>query len=159
MRWLPRTEESDNERLRDRVRSLTVDRCMSETNYEHEVGEILTVAVEVKRSSIRRGSSTTINRTFRYRVRESIADVKSVEPTFPDRRHESGRINVHHIAPMAVEAENAVCEAVPEVEAVRALNGTLRNERAKHTDSYDEELTWYAEDAGTARDAGGVSEA
>lgn len=124
------------------VRGMTVERCMSETNYEHEVGEIMSVSVEVTRREVGGGNgSVRRNRTVKYDVDDGVARVRSVEPTYPKSDSSTERVETKHLAPIMAAADGALPGAVPEVECVRPLNATLRNQRAKHEDPAPEGTT------------------
>ena len=136
------------------VHNMTVERCMSENNAEHEVGEILSVTVEVCRREVRAGGSVRRNRTVTYDVGENgIAQVRSVEPTYPKSNSTVGRMEPKHLAPIMVAADASLPGAVPEVESVWPLNGTLRNERSKH-EEHPDEMTGAFEDEQVRADGG-----
>lgn len=113
-----------------RVFSLSVERRTTEPPFDNpgEVGDIQNIEVGASRS--KPSESTAARYTVNYGVRDGIAEVKSVEPT--ERSHSNPTVETKHLAHILAETDTRVRNGVPDVEAVKSLTQSLRNERAKH---------------------------
>ena len=117
-----------------RVFSLSVERRATEAPFDYpgELGDIQTIEVGATRS---KPSETNAARyTVSYGVRDGIAEVRSVEPT--ERSHSNPAVKTKHLGHILAETDSRVRNGVPDVEAVRSLTQSLRNERAKHEDEH-----------------------
>lgn len=112
-----------------RVFSLDVSRRTTEAPFDNpgEVGDIQNIEVGATRS--KPNDSAAARYTVNYGVREGIAEVRSIEPT--ERSHSNPTVEPKHLAPILVATDRVVRDSVPDVEAVRELAGTLKNERSK----------------------------
>lgn len=117
-----------------RVFSLNVARRTTEPPFDSpgEVGDIQTIEVGATRS--KPNDSYSARYTVNYGVRDGIAEVRSVEPT--ERNHSNPTVETKHLAHILVETDSVVQTSIPEVEAVKPLSDSLRNERAKHEDEH-----------------------
>jgi hypothetical protein len=117
-----------------RVFSLSVERRTTEAPYDYpgELGDIQTIEVGATRS--KPSDSYSARYTVNYGVRDGIAEVRSVEPT--ERSHSNPTVETKHLGHILAETDSAVRNSVPDVEAVKPLTQSLRNERAKHEDGH-----------------------
>lgn len=121
-------ESSTDSKYKTTVHTLTVSRTANEVG-GGTVGAIERIDVEATRSE-KRGAGT-YHRIVSYAVEEGIARVDEVAPTHPDSRNTDSAFRPDHVAALLTETDSIVRESVPEVECVKALSSTLRNERAK----------------------------
>jgi len=115
-----------------RVFELNVSRRTTEAPYNNpgEVGDIQTIEVGATRS--KSGETNAARYTVSYGVSSGVAEVKSTEPT--ERNHSNPTVETTHLAHILAETDSVVQTSIPEVESVRPLNATLRNQRAKQED-------------------------